>query len=155
MCNYVYYCFVLLDNLLVYIMSEQGTSDAYRQLASSPKDEGTSSQPNPSGYSADTEEGIFILKAQSEESFPPKKRGLFSRVAHERRKRMKKLQQQRAIVRANREVNAQTQETVNGPPWEEELDRQLADFHMLATTAADPNLNQRAKPPLLPLFPNQ
>ncbi|MFS8003271.1 hypothetical protein Hanom_Chr13g01212061 [Helianthus anomalus] len=42
----------------------------YRQLASSPKDEGTSSQPNPSGYSADTEEGIFIFKAQFEEPFP-------------------------------------------------------------------------------------
>ncbi|MFS7904822.1 hypothetical protein Hanom_Chr01g00040561 [Helianthus anomalus] len=58
-------------------MSEQGTSDAYRHLDSSPKDEGTSSQPNPSGYSADTEEGIFMFKAQSEESFTTKKRGFF------------------------------------------------------------------------------
>ncbi|MFS7951922.1 hypothetical protein Hanom_Chr07g00600921 [Helianthus anomalus] len=68
---------------------------------------------------------------------------------------MKKLQQQRAIVRSNREVNAQTQKAVNIPPWEEELDRQLADFHMLATTAVDSNLNQIAEPPLLPLFPDQ
>ncbi|MFS8004502.1 hypothetical protein Hanom_Chr13g01226601 [Helianthus anomalus] len=55
-------------------MSEQGTSDAYRQLASSPKDEGTSSQPTPLGYSTDTKEGIFIFKAQSVEPFPTKKR---------------------------------------------------------------------------------
>ncbi|MFS7895410.1 hypothetical protein Hanom_Chr00s002840g01705421 [Helianthus anomalus] len=68
---------------------------------------------------------------------------------------MKKLQQQRAIVRYNREVNSQTQKAVNIPPWEEELDRQLADFHMLATTAVDSNLNQIAEPPLLPLFPDQ
>ena len=108
MCKNVYYYFVLFDNLLVYSMSEQGTSDAYRQLASAPKNEGTSSQPTPSGYSSDTEEGIFIFKAQSEESFPPKKRGWFSRGAHERMKRMKKLQQQRALEKANREVNAQT-----------------------------------------------
>ncbi|MFS7967523.1 hypothetical protein Hanom_Chr09g00786691 [Helianthus anomalus] len=79
-------------------MSEQGTSDAYRQLASSPKDEGTSSQPNPSGNLADTEEGIFIFKSQSEEPFPPRKKGWFSRGAHERRNRMKKLQKQRALV---------------------------------------------------------
>ncbi|MFS8002898.1 hypothetical protein Hanom_Chr13g01207471 [Helianthus anomalus] len=38
---------------------------------------------------------------------------------------------------------------------EEELDRELADFHMLANTIADPNLNQVAEPELLPLFPNQ
>ncbi|MFS7912433.1 hypothetical protein Hanom_Chr02g00129911 [Helianthus anomalus] len=67
---------------------------------------------------------------------------------------MKKLQQQRAITRANREMNAQTQE-VNRPLWEDELDRQLADFHMLATTTADPNLNQIAEPQLLPLFLEQ
>ncbi|MFS7977183.1 hypothetical protein Hanom_Chr10g00901111 [Helianthus anomalus] len=66
---------MLFDNLLVYNMSEQGTSDAYRQLASSPKDEGTSSQPTPSGYFAYIEEGILIYKAQSEEPFSPKKRG--------------------------------------------------------------------------------
>ena len=83
----VYYCYVLFDNLLVYSMSEQDTSDAYRHLASSPKDEGTSSQPNPSGYSTDTEEGIFIFKAQSEEPFPPKKRGWFSRGVHDTTKK--------------------------------------------------------------------
>ncbi|MFS7927986.1 hypothetical protein Hanom_Chr04g00315581 [Helianthus anomalus] len=74
MCKYVYYYFVIFDNFLVYSMSEQGTSDAYSQLPSSPKNEGTSSQPTLSGYSADSEEGIFIFKAQSEEPFPPKKR---------------------------------------------------------------------------------
>ena len=75
-------------------MSDQGPSDAYRQLSGSPSSEGASSQPALSGYSADTEEGIFVFKAQSEEPFPHKKRGWFSRVAHERRKRMKKLQEQ-------------------------------------------------------------
>ncbi|MFS7928115.1 hypothetical protein Hanom_Chr04g00317061 [Helianthus anomalus] len=58
--------------------------------------------------SADTEDGISIFKAQSEEPFPSKKRGWFSRGAHERRKRMRKLQQQRVLAAANREVNAQT-----------------------------------------------
>ncbi|MFS8003174.1 hypothetical protein Hanom_Chr13g01210781 [Helianthus anomalus] len=71
----MYYCFVLFDNLLVYSMSDQGPPDTYRQLSSSPRDEGTSFQPTPLGYSADTEEGIFIFKAQSEEPFPTKKRG--------------------------------------------------------------------------------
>ncbi|MFS7969967.1 hypothetical protein Hanom_Chr09g00815451 [Helianthus anomalus] len=108
MCIYVYYCFMLFDNLLVYSMSEQDTSDAYRHLDSSPKNEGTSSQPTPSEYSANTEEGIFIFKAQSEEPFPSNKKGWFSRGAHERRKRMIKLQQQRALAAANREINAQT-----------------------------------------------
>ncbi|MFS7927841.1 hypothetical protein Hanom_Chr04g00313891 [Helianthus anomalus] len=69
-------------------------------------------EPHPSQlqdtYIADSEEGIFIFKAQSEEPFPPIKRGWFSRGAHERMKRMKKLQQQRAI--ANRERNTQNQE---------------------------------------------
>ncbi|MFS7956466.1 hypothetical protein Hanom_Chr07g00654951 [Helianthus anomalus] len=73
-------------------MSDQGPSDAYRQLSGSPRSEGASSQPALSGYSADTEEEIFVFKAQSEEPFPHKKRGWFSRGAHERRKRMKKLQ---------------------------------------------------------------
>ncbi|MFS8033213.1 hypothetical protein Hanom_Chr17g01566861 [Helianthus anomalus] len=59
---------------------------------------------------------------------------------------MRKLQQQRALAAANREVNAQTQETVN---------RQLANFHMLATTVADPNLDQIVAPQPLPLFPTQ
>ncbi|MFS7917315.1 hypothetical protein Hanom_Chr03g00187571 [Helianthus anomalus] len=68
---------------------------------------------------------------------------------------MTKLQQQRAIVRTNREADAQIQEVANRPPWEEELARQLANFHMLATTAVDANQNQVAEPPLLPLFPDQ
>ncbi|MFS8026951.1 hypothetical protein Hanom_Chr16g01492701 [Helianthus anomalus] len=50
-------------------------------------------------------------------------------------------------------MNTQNQEA--RPSCEEELDRQLADFHMLANTAAGPNLNQVAEPQLLPLFPNQ
>ncbi|KAJ0481760.1 hypothetical protein HanIR_Chr13g0646281 [Helianthus annuus] len=146
MCMSVYYCFVLFDNLLVYSMSDQGPSDAYRQLSSSPRDEGTSSQPTPLGYSADIEEGIFIFKAQSEEPFPTKKRGWFSRGAHERRNRIRKLQQQRALEATNREMNAQTEDIVN---------RRLANFHILATTAADPNLEQIIAPQPLPLFPTQ
>ena len=59
---------------------------------------------------------------------------------------MRKLQQQRALAAANREVNAQTQETVN---------RRLANFHILATTAADPHLDQIIAPQPLPLFPTQ
>ena len=127
-------------------MSDQGPSDAYRQLSSSPRNEGTSSQPTPSGYSADTEEGIFIFKAQSEEPFPSKKRGWFSRGAYERRKRMRTLQQQKALAAANREMNAQSQDIIN---------RRLANFHILATTAADPNLEQILAPQPLPLFPTQ
>ncbi|MFS7945824.1 hypothetical protein Hanom_Chr06g00528681 [Helianthus anomalus] len=50
---------------------------------------------------------------------------------------------------------SQILETANRPPWEEELDRQLANFRMLASTAVDANLNQIAEPPLLPLFPDQ
>ncbi|MFS7947012.1 hypothetical protein Hanom_Chr06g00543021 [Helianthus anomalus] len=70
---------------------------------------------------------------------------------------MKKLHQQRALARANGEVNAQTQEEISRPLREDELDRQLAYFHMLASTVADPNLNQitEPKPEPLPLFPNQ
>ncbi|MFS8003270.1 hypothetical protein Hanom_Chr13g01212051 [Helianthus anomalus] len=51
-------------------------------------------------------------------------------------------------------MNAQTQE-VNRPLLEEELDRRLADFDMLANTTECPNPNQVAEPELLPLFPNQ
>ncbi|MFS7929881.1 hypothetical protein Hanom_Chr04g00337581 [Helianthus anomalus] len=68
---------------------------------------------------------------------------------------MKKLQQQRAIVRANREADAQIREVASRPPWEEEFNKQLANFHMLATTAVDANQTQVAEPPLLPLFPDQ
>ncbi|MFS7923809.1 hypothetical protein Hanom_Chr03g00265231 [Helianthus anomalus] len=32
---------------------------------------------------------------------------------------------------------------------------EVTNFHMLATTAVDANLNQIAEPPLLPLFPDQ
>ncbi|MFS7918991.1 hypothetical protein Hanom_Chr03g00207671 [Helianthus anomalus] len=109
-------CYVLFDCLLVYSMSDQGTSNAYHHLDSSKKNEGTSSQPDPSGYSAYTEERIFIFKAQSEEPFTTKKRLWFYRGDHERRIRMKKLKQQRAIVRANREVDAQIYEVTSRPP---------------------------------------
>ena len=105
---FVFYCCVLFDYLLVYSMNDQGPFDAYRQLSSSPRSEGTSSQPALSGYSADNEDGIFVFKAQSEEPFPPKKRGWFSRGVHERRKRMKKLHQQRALAAAKRETYAHT-----------------------------------------------
>ncbi|KAF5755273.1 hypothetical protein HanRHA438_Chr17g0810921 [Helianthus annuus] len=49
-------CFILFAYLLVYNMGKQRISDIYRQLDNSPKDKGTSFQPNPSGYSADIEE---------------------------------------------------------------------------------------------------
>ncbi|KAJ0465880.1 hypothetical protein HanHA300_Chr14g0542981 [Helianthus annuus] len=119
-------------------MSDQGPSDAYRQLSGSPRSEGTSSsQPALSGYSADTEEGIFVFKAQSEEPFPQKKRGWFSRGAHERRKRMKKLQEQRVLAAAKRETDAYNQDMLN---------RGIANIHILATTVADPNLEQMLAP---------
>ncbi|MFS7968461.1 hypothetical protein Hanom_Chr09g00797711 [Helianthus anomalus] len=127
-------------------MSDQGPSDAFRQLSGSPISEGASSQPVLSGYSTDNEEGIFVFKAQSEEPFPPKKRGWFSRGAHERRKQMKKLQQQRVLAAAKRETDAHAQNMLN---------RSFANFHILATTAADPNLEQLIAPQPLPMFPNQ
>ncbi|MFS7993699.1 hypothetical protein Hanom_Chr12g01097181 [Helianthus anomalus] len=125
----------------------KGPSDAYRQLSGSPRSEGTSSsQPALSGYSADTEEGIFVFKAQSEEPFPQKKGGWFSRGAHERRKRMKKLQDQRVLAAAKRETDAYAQDMLN---------RGIANIHILATTAADPNLEQMIAPQPQPQYPNQ
>ncbi|MFS7964236.1 hypothetical protein Hanom_Chr08g00747811 [Helianthus anomalus] len=59
---------------------------------------------------------------------------------------MRKLQQHRALATANRAVNAQTRETVN---------RRLANFHILATTTTDPNIDQIIAPQPLPLFPTQ
>ncbi|MFS7912880.1 hypothetical protein Hanom_Chr02g00135051 [Helianthus anomalus] len=56
---------------------------------------------------------IFIFKAQSQEPFCHKKRGWLSRGAHDRRKRMKKLQKQRAIAKANREMNAQPRRQID------------------------------------------
>ncbi|KAF5800182.1 hypothetical protein HanXRQr2_Chr07g0313111 [Helianthus annuus] len=128
-------------------MSDQGPSDAYRQLSGSPRSEGTSSsQPALSGYSADTEKGIFVFKAQSEEPFPHKKRGWFSRGAHERRKCMKKLQEQRVLAAAKRETDAYAQDMLN---------RGIANIHILATTAADPNLEQMLAPQPQPPIPDQ
>ncbi|KAF5777532.1 hypothetical protein HanXRQr2_Chr12g0536821 [Helianthus annuus] len=43
------------------------------------KNKGTSFQPNPSGYSTDTEKEIFIRKAQSEKLFTTKKRSRITR----------------------------------------------------------------------------
>ncbi|KAJ0550241.1 hypothetical protein HanHA300_Chr07g0243151 [Helianthus annuus] len=124
-------------------MSDQGPSDAYRQLSGSPRSEGASSHPALSGYSADNEEGIFVFKGQSEEPFPHKKRGWFSRGAHERRKHMKKLQDQRALATAKRETDAQTQDMLN---------KGIAKIHIFATTATDPNLEQLMAPhPLQPM----
>ncbi|KAJ0716710.1 hypothetical protein HanPI659440_Chr13g0515731 [Helianthus annuus] len=128
-------------------MSDQGPSDAYRQLSGSPRSEGTSSsQPALSEYSADTEEGIFVFKAQSEEPFPQKKSGWFSRGAHERRKRMKKLQEQRVLAAAKRETDAYNQDMLN---------RGITNIHILATTAADPNLEQMLAPQPQPQNPDQ
>ncbi|MFS7989094.1 hypothetical protein Hanom_Chr11g01042691 [Helianthus anomalus] len=59
---------------------------------------------------------------------------------------MRKLQQQRALVATNREVNAQTQDLVN---------RHLVNFHILVTTAADPNLDLMIAPQPLQLFATQ
>ncbi|KAJ0874528.1 hypothetical protein HanPSC8_Chr11g0465211 [Helianthus annuus] len=125
-------------------MSDQGPSDMSRQLSDSPRSEGTSSQPVLSGYSADQEEGMFAFKAQSEEPFPHKRRGWFSKEAFARRKRMRKLQQQRVLAAAKRESDAHTQDMLN---------RSLANFHILATTAADPSLEQLVAPQ--PQNPNQ
>ncbi|KAJ0809572.1 hypothetical protein HanPI659440_Chr01g0016891 [Helianthus annuus] len=127
-------------------MSDQGPSDAYRQLSGSPRSEGASSQPALSGYSADMEEGIYVFKAQSEEPFPQKKRGWFSRGVHERRKRMKKLQEQRALAAAKRETDAYAQDMLN---------RGIANIHILATTAVDPNLEQMLAPQPQPPIPDQ
>ncbi|KAJ0549824.1 hypothetical protein HanHA300_Chr07g0238371 [Helianthus annuus] len=87
-----------------------------------------------------------MFKAQSEEPFPPKKRGWFSRGAHERRKRMKKLQEQRALAAAKREIDAHALDMIY---------RGLANFHILATTAADHNPEQLIAPQPQPPFPNQ
>ncbi|MFS8013615.1 hypothetical protein Hanom_Chr14g01335091 [Helianthus anomalus] len=59
---------------------------------------------------------------------------------------MRKLQQQGALAAANRETNAQTQDILNS---------RLANFHILATTTADPNLEQLLASQPLPLFPTQ
>ena len=59
---------------------------------------------------------------------------------------MKKLQQQRAVAATKREIDAHTQDMLN---------RSLANFHILATTAADPNLEQLIAPQPQQLFPNQ
>ncbi|KAJ0463004.1 hypothetical protein HanHA300_Chr14g0510381 [Helianthus annuus] len=59
---------------------------------------------------------------------------------------MKRLQEQRVLAAAKRETDAHTQDMLN---------RSLANFHILATTAADPNLEQMLALQPLPLFPNQ
>ncbi|KAJ0886033.1 hypothetical protein HanRHA438_Chr09g0374681 [Helianthus annuus] len=128
-------CFILFDYLLVYSMGKQRISDIYRQLDSSPKDKGTSFQPNSSGYLADIEEGIFIRKAQSKKPFTTKKRNW---IISKSREKIKKLQPKGAII--NQEINAQTQETGNNLLGEDELDEQWVNLHMLATTAVNANL---------------
>ncbi|KAM0024291.1 hypothetical protein Hdeb2414_s0020g00557141 [Helianthus debilis subsp. tardiflorus] len=128
-------CFILFAYLLVYSMGKQRISDIYRQLDSSPKDKETSFQPNLSGYSADTEEGIFIRKAQSEKPFTTKKR---SRIISKSRERIKKSQPKGAKI--NKEINAQTQEIDNNPLGGNEFDKQWVNLHMLATTTVNANL---------------
>ena len=53
-------------------------------------------------------------------------------------KKIKKSQPKEVII--NKETNAQTQETGNNLPWEDELDEQWVNLHMLATTAVNVNL---------------
>ncbi|MFS8021899.1 hypothetical protein Hanom_Chr16g01432911 [Helianthus anomalus] len=72
-------------------MSDQNTSDTYRHLTHSPMDEGPSELV--SGYIADSED-TFVFIAKSEEAFPPKNRGRFSKEKRERRKRIRKIQKQ-------------------------------------------------------------
>ncbi|MFS7975827.1 hypothetical protein Hanom_Chr10g00885271 [Helianthus anomalus] len=99
-------------------MSDQNTSDAYRRLSYCPMDERPS---NPaSGYVADSED-TFVFRANSEEAFPPKKRGWFSKEKRERRKRMRNIQKQATI----RIAKGTTQIPVTLPLWQE-LDRRLA-----------------------------
>ncbi|MFS7946578.1 hypothetical protein Hanom_Chr06g00538041 [Helianthus anomalus] len=76
--------FSLFDYLLIYSMGKQRISDIYHQLDSSPKDKGTSSQSNSSRYSANTEEGIFVRKAQFEEPLTAKKRRQIIRKSQEK-----------------------------------------------------------------------
>ncbi|MFS8003283.1 hypothetical protein Hanom_Chr13g01212201 [Helianthus anomalus] len=78
-----------LTIFLVHSMSDDNTSDGYRHLSQYPMDEGPSDPA--SGYLADSEQP-FLFKAKSEEAFPPKKRGWFSKVKRERRKRMRNIQ---------------------------------------------------------------
>ncbi|MFS7961017.1 hypothetical protein Hanom_Chr08g00709831 [Helianthus anomalus] len=64
---------------------------------------------------------------------------------------MRKAQQQAIVNRAERN----TQNPEARPIWEEELDRQLANFHMFRNTEIEMDLNQVAvpDPQLLPLYP--
>ncbi|KAJ0817186.1 hypothetical protein HanPI659440_Chr00c08g0720441 [Helianthus annuus] len=59
---------------------------------------------------------------------------------------MKKLQDQRALASAKRETDAYAQDMLN---------RGIANIHILATTAADPNLEQMLAPQPQPPIPDQ
>ncbi|KAJ0548263.1 hypothetical protein HanIR_Chr08g0381701 [Helianthus annuus] len=59
---------------------------------------------------------------------------------------MKTLQEQRALVAAKRETDAYAQDMLN---------RGIANIHILATTAADPNLEQMLAPQPQPPIPDQ
>ncbi|MFS8009267.1 hypothetical protein Hanom_Chr14g01282731 [Helianthus anomalus] len=122
--NYNYYD-MLFDYLLVYSMSKRRISDIYYKSDSSPKEKGSSSQTNFSGYSADIEEGIFVRKAQYENPLTPSKR---SRILRKSQENMKKFQE--------------TQKIDNNPPWEDKLDEKWANLYMLATVAVNANLSQ-------------
>ncbi|MFS8018264.1 hypothetical protein Hanom_Chr15g01390051 [Helianthus anomalus] len=80
-----------------------------------------------SGYLANTEEP-FVFRSKSEEAFPLKKIGWFSKEKRERRKRMRNIQKQATITIA--EGAAQIQVTL--PLWDE-LDRRLANLDMFQT----------------------
>ncbi|MFS8022098.1 hypothetical protein Hanom_Chr16g01435521 [Helianthus anomalus] len=63
------------DDFKIHSMSDQNTSDADRRVSHSLMD----GPFNPTaGYVADSED-TFVFRAKSEESFPPKKRGWFSK----------------------------------------------------------------------------
>ena len=109
-------------------MGKQKLSDIYHQLDSAQKTKRTSSQPNSSRYSVNTNEGIFIRKAHYENPLTPKKRDWIIRKSHEK------------IGTSNSKeviVNKETQEIVKNPPWEDELDEKWSDLYMLATTAVN------------------
>ncbi|MFS8033249.1 hypothetical protein Hanom_Chr17g01567291 [Helianthus anomalus] len=108
-------------------MSYQNPSGAYRHLSHSLMDEGPSELA--SGFVADSEY-TFVFRAKSEEAFPPKKRGLYSKEKGERRKRIINIQKQK---QATRIAKGTAQIPVTKPLWEE-LDRRLANQDMFRTT---------------------
>ncbi|MFS7961255.1 hypothetical protein Hanom_Chr08g00712841 [Helianthus anomalus] len=130
-------------------MSDQNTSNAYRRLSHSPRDEGSS---NPASRYVANSEDTFVFRAKYEEAFPPKKRGWFNKDKRERRKRMRNIQKQ-SIIRI---VVGTAQIPVTLPLWEE-LDSRLANLDMFQTAENFLDLNHVAtlEPQLLPLYCGQ